>query len=215
MGQYDEDKRLARLMGARDGQAVAQFVDAYGGRIHRLVRRYVSVEADAEDLTQEIFVDVYRAIGNYRGEAALGTWVYRIALNHCLKHCGRSASRPDTVAYEDALHESFDPDSDPARHANRRELGDQVRAALDTLSPLHRDVIVLHELHGLTYNECATILQVPVGTVKSRLSNAFCRLRDRLGAYVLGAGGDAAAPAPATLRPATAGAADPTFGELR
>jgi len=76
-------------------------------------------------------------------------------------------------------------------------------------------VIVLHELHGLTYGECATILQVPVGTVKSRLSNAFCRLRNRLGAYVLGTGEAAGSAPSAALRPATAGAADSTFGELR
>jgi hypothetical protein len=123
-----------------------------------------------------------------------------------------------------------DPDADPARHAARRELGDQVHGALGDLSPLHRDVVVLHELHGLTYHECAEILGVPVGTVKSRLSNAFRRLRDRLGAYVLaGAGGPAfasdlgsALPAGAAIasRSAAAAAASSSadassLGELR
>ena len=64
------------------------------------------------------------------------------------------------------------------------ELSSEIERALDRLSPLHRDVIILHELHGLTYGECAEALGVPVGTVKSRLSNAFTRLRELLGGYV-------------------------------
>lgn len=193
-------------MAGGDAQAAARFVDEYGGRILRLVRRYVPGEADAEDVTQEIFVDVCRAMGTYRGEAALATWVHRIALNHCLKHCTKRASRPPTVAFEDALHESADPDADPARHVRRRELEGAVQSALNDLSPLHRDVVVLHELQGLTYGECAAILQVPIGTVKSRLSNAFSRLRICLGAYVLGDGAAVSTLCPAGLTPAAAGA---------
>lgn len=192
------DIRLARRIQGGDRRAFAEFVDAYGARVHRLVRRYARNEADAEDVTQEIFVDLYRGIGSFRGESALATWVYRVAVNHCRKHGGRA--QPATVSYDDALREQEDWQADPARCAAKRELSDQVQSALDGLSPLHRDVVILHELHGLTYGECAVILNVPVGTVKSRLSNAFRRLRVRLGGYVLGEG--------AALRP-------DTLGELR
>jgi RNA polymerase sigma-70 factor (ECF subfamily) len=181
-----DDRRLVRRIQQGDRNAFEEFVDSYGARVHSLVRRNVDNPADAEDVTQEIFVDLYRSIGSFRGEAALGTWVYRVAMNHCLKH--RQRNRPTCVPYDEALSAEEDWRVDPMRSATRQELTDQVRVALDGLSPLHRDVVILHELHGLTYQECATVLDVPVGTVKSRLSNAFRRLRESLGGYVLGSG---------------------------
>lgn len=177
------DKRLVRRLRAGDPKAFAEFLDAFGGRVHRLVRRYVASEADAEDVTQEIFLDLYRGIGGFRGASALGTWVYRVALNHCLKQ--RARQHPPSEPYEDALHTQADWQADPARSAAKRELSDQVHGALDNLSPLHRDVVLLHELHGLTYQECAHVLEIPVGTVKSRLFHAFGRLRVSLSGYVL------------------------------
>ena len=180
------DRKLARRIEQGDKRAFAEFVDTYGAKVHRLVRRYVPNEADTEDVTQEIFLDLYRGIGRFRGEARLSTWVYRVAVNHCLKHQGRQ--RPASLPYDEALHAEEDWDADPARCAARRELSDQVQDAIEDLTPFHRDVVILHEMHGLTYGECADILGVPIGTVKSRLSNAFRRLRDSLGGYVLGDG---------------------------
>lgn len=178
-----DDRRLAERIRTGDRGAFEEFLDAYGGRVHRLARRYARAETDAEDLTQEIFLDLYRCIGSFRGESQLGTWVYRVAVNHCLKH--RARVRPESLPLDES-QAGQDWQSDPARCAQKRELSEQVRSALDDLSPLHRDVVILHELHGLTYGECAALLDVPVGTVKSRLSNAFRRLRDSLGGYVLG-----------------------------
>ncbi len=178
-----DDRRLVRRIQQGDRHAFEEFVDSFGARVHGLVRRNVDNTSDAEDVTQEIFIDLYRSIGSFRGEAALGTWVYRVAMNHCLKY--RQRKRPGCVPYDEALGAEEDWRSDPVRSAARNELSDQVRVAIDGLSPLHRDVVILHELHGLTYLECATVLEVPVGTVKSRLSNAFRRLRESLGGYVL------------------------------
>jgi RNA polymerase sigma-70 factor (ECF subfamily) len=181
-----DDRRLVRRIQQGDRRAFEEFVDSYGSRIHALVRRNVENASDGEDVTQEIFVDLYRSIGSFRGEAALGTWVYRVAMNHCLKH--RQRTRPACLPYDEALDAEEDWRADPMRSAARQELSDQVRVALDGLSALHRDVVILHELHGLTYQEVADVLEVPVGTVKSRLSNAFRRLRESLGGYVLGQG---------------------------
>jgi len=178
-----DDRRLAKQIAEGDAGAFTAFVDAYGPRLHRLVRRYTACEADAEDLTQEIFVDLYRSMASFRGEAALATWVYRVALNHCRKHAGRT--RAVSVPYDDALGEPEAEEQGPAYYAARRELSDQVYAALDGLSPDHRDVVILHEMQELTYRECAAVLQVPEGTVKSRLSHAFRRLRGALSGYVL------------------------------
>ena len=172
-----------------DAHAFEEFLDRHGSQVHRLARRFARSEADAEDLTQEIFVDLCRSVGAFRGEAALSTYVYRVAMNHCLKH--RSRQRPEPLELNDAvlpreIVQSRDDAADPARQAARQELKGRIDAALAALSPEHRDVVILHELHGLTYTECADVFGVPVGTVKSRLSNAFRRLRDRLGGYVLG-----------------------------
>ena len=179
-----DEGRLVRRIQDGDRRAFEEFVDSYGSRVHALVRRNVENTSDGEDVTQEIFVDLFRSIGSFRGESALGTWVYRVAMNHCLKF--RQRARPACVPYDEALDAEEDWRADPLRSAARMELSDQVRVALDGLSELHRDVVILHELHGLTYQEVAAVLDVPVGTVKSRLSNAFRRLRVSLGGYVLG-----------------------------
>lgn len=177
-----DEKRLLKRMQKGEAEAFAEFVDRFGGRVHALARRYTRSEADAEDLTQEVFVALCKSIGNFRGESALGTWVYRVTVNICLKHQGR---RPPEAAPLDNLPIA-DSTPTPEEHAARTELSAQVEGALANLSDNHREVVVLHEMHGLTYAECAEALGVPIGTVKSRLFHAFGRLRELLGRYVRG-----------------------------
>ncbi len=177
------DRQLAHQIQDRVPGAWAAFVDAYGPRLHRLARRHAACEADAEDLTQEIFVALYQSLPNFRGASSLATWSYRVALNHCLKHAAKA--RPVTVPYQDAREQPAPDALGPAFQSARRELSGQIEAALEALSPGHRDAVILHELHEMTYAECAAVLGVPVGTVKSRLSTAFRRLRESLGGYVL------------------------------
>lgn len=178
-----EQKHLRDLRRG-DPNAFAAFVDAHGPTVHRLSRRYAATEADAEDLTQEIFVALSQALPGFRGDAKLSTWVYRVALNHCIKHAQRR--RPDPLPLDDRLPCADGDGGSPHQYAARRELSRRVEDALNVLSDGHREVVVLHEMHGLTYAECADVLGIPVGTVKSRLSNAFVRLRERLGSYVMG-----------------------------
>ncbi len=178
------DLDLAQRIAAGERRAFEEFVDAYGARVHRLVRRYVDNQADGEDITQEIFCDLHRSIVGFRGEAALSTWVYRVALNHCWKY--RQKHRLECVPLEDQFLEAVDHDwrLDPAASIAKGELAEQVHTALQALSPLHHDVVVLCELQGLTYQECANALQIPIGTVRSRLFHAFRRLRSLLAGYV-------------------------------
>ncbi|MGC8668368.1 MAG: RNA polymerase sigma factor [Chthonomonadales bacterium] len=175
---YDEQRILQQLR--RGDQTVfAQLMERYEARIYRLALRYAETPQDAEDLTQEVFVAVYQAIPSFRGASSLGTWIYRIALNHCLQYARKR--RPENLPLHDRLQI---PDTartaDPLEAASLQCLAGDVERALDQLDPLHRDVVILHELHGLTYGECAAVLGIPVGTVKSRLSNAFARLRELL-----------------------------------
>lgn len=182
-----EPKQLVKRLQKGERRAFEEFVDLYGAQVHRLVRRYVDNPSDAEDLTQEVFLDIYRSIGQFRGDSGLMTWVYRIAVNRCLRHCQRA--KPEGAVYEEQVAQpAEDWRGDPAQSAAKSELSEQVQGALKTLSPLHQDVVILCEMHGLTYQECASVLEIPVGTVKSRLSNAFRRLRVSLGGYVFGEG---------------------------
>lgn len=181
------ERELVKQMQAGDREAFARFVDDFGPTVHRLSRRYARTEADAEDLTQEIFVAVCQSIGSFRGDAALTTWVHRVALNHCMKHGAKQAARPQTVPYDDLpLTGEPSPSTDPSASAIQSELKGRVDVALSALSVSHRDVVVLHEMQGLTYAEIAEVLDVPVGTVKSRLFHAFGKLREKLGGYVKG-----------------------------
>ncbi len=178
------DYKLAKRILQGERAAFAELVDRYGAPIRRLVGRYIENPADADDVTQAVFCDLYRCIGQYRGEAALTTWAYRIAVNRALRHCKRRP--PDCATYDEQEIEDVRPGTDPANEALKGELSQQVHSAIHALSPPHADVVILCELEGLTYAECATVLEIPVGTVKSRLNTASRRLRDRLAEYVLG-----------------------------
>ena len=179
----ENERQLVERIQAGDRRAFEALLDAYETRVYRLALRFTNCVPDAEDVTQEIFVAVYKGLGRFRGNSALGTWIYRIAMNHCLEF--RRKRKLEFMPYDEELTlASSDWREDPFQSAGRHELTEKVEAALNCLSPLHRDVIVLHELQGMTYQEVAAALDVPVGTVKSRLSNAFRRLRELLGGYV-------------------------------
>ena len=150
------DRQLAQRIARGERAAFEEFLDCYGERVHRLVRRSVPNVADAEDVTQEIFLDLYRGMAAFRGESSLATWVYRVALNHCLRH-GEKQHAVQSRRNDDEHDEPTDQSADPARHSARRELQGTVHRAVDALSPAHREVVVLHELHGLTYGECAKV----------------------------------------------------------
>ena len=183
-----DEKRLIQRIKQGDRQAFTQLLDTYGAQIHRLVRRYITNPTDAEDITQEVFLEIYRSIGGFRGESALTTWIYRIAVNRCLRYCQRE--RHNDLAYDEQVLKAESNNNghlnDPLRSAACSELKDKVYGALDKLSEGHRDVVILCELHGMTYQECANVLEIPLGTVKSRLSNAFKHLRGSLRSYVFG-----------------------------
>jgi RNA polymerase sigma-70 factor (ECF subfamily) len=185
----DKDKKLLARLKSGDRRAFEELLDLYGPRVQNLARRYALSPSDAEDLTQEIFLSIFQSVGSFRGESELTTWITRVAFNHGLrwkeKHQREAVNRDSQAPSEELELPCPDPNNDPAKRQGRTELSGQVHAAIGELSEPHREIITLHELHGLTYSQCAQVLQIPVGTVKSRLSNAFSQLRSTLRPYVL------------------------------
>ena len=182
-----DDARLKRGLERGERAAFESWLDRDGPRVRALCLRMGASNHEADDLTQEIWIAAFQSVAAFRGESSLSTWIYRLAINHCLKWREKSG-RSVPLAGEDA--ETLDVASPaentlPPRELERGELRQYVRGALDSLSDGHRAVVVLHELHELTYAQCAEALQIPVGTVKSRLFNAFKSLRRELGPYVL------------------------------
>ncbi len=188
----------ALVQRARSGDVVAfeQLIEPYVGRLYNYVARMVGEPSDAEDLTQDVLLRAHRAIGSFRGGATFQTWLYRIATNiavDALRRRGRHRARVSSLddpwqAEQGAMtREVRDRQRDPQELVEAAELTTEVQQAIAQLSPKLRAVVVLFDIEGLSYEEIAETLQLPLGTVKSRLFNARARLRELLGPYVAGA----------------------------
>jgi RNA polymerase sigma-70 factor (ECF subfamily) len=175
----DERQLVAQLQsGSRD--AFARSLGIFQDSVYNLAYRLVGSQ-DAEDVAQDALVEICNSIKSFQGKSSLKTWIYRVTMNVCLEH--RRRHRPLFVPIDDNLLEEPSTSHDPSAEAIRSEIKNEVDTAIGQLTDSHREVVILHELHGLTYKECAEVLGCPVGTVKSRLSNAFVKLRQVLQGY--------------------------------
>lgn len=176
-----EERELIRRLRTGSRAAFEALLDRCERRVYNLALRMLDGSAaEAEDAAQEIFVEVHRSLPGFRGDSRLDTWIHRITVNVCLQRRRRGVV-PTVSLDEDLEAESG---SDPFREAVRSEMRSVVASAILALPDGQREVVLLHGMQGLSYAEVARALDCPVGTVKSRLSAAFRRLRDSLGAYV-------------------------------
>lgn len=180
----ERERELARLsaLGGRD--AFRELVDVYKDRMAQFVRWYAGLDEDAEDAVSEIFLEAYRSIGKYRGEATFGTWLYSLARNVCRHRLRRQRRRQDheTPLFAGREGESDVPDGrlDHEDLLQTEESRRLVREAVDALPSASRSVLHLREWEELSYEEIAGVLEIPVGTVRSRLHNATTSLMRRL-----------------------------------
>ncbi len=199
-GAHDEDlfavnldaeaeRRLVERLKRRDEAAFNVFVRAYQDKVFALVYRMLNNRAEAEDLAQEVFITVFRSIDSFRGDARLGTWLYRVAVNHCknrVKYLDRRARKghgdiDDAPELEVARGGPVTSRVDrPDERTEGNELEGKIRVALASLEEDHRTLIVLRDLEGLSYEEIVNITGLPDGTVKSRLHRARAALRDAI-----------------------------------
>ena len=161
------------LATAGDSQAFERLYRRHVARVHALMRRMVGGESDAEEATQDAFVRAWEKLGSFRGEAAFGTWLHRLAVNVAL-NWRKAAAR--------ARHR-FDDETSPEQLAGRREAGAErmdLDQAIKMLPPGARQVFVLHDVEGFRHEEIATLMGVTAGTTKAQLHRARMLLRGYL-----------------------------------
>lgn len=178
MSEQNVDQMLVQQVQNGDKNAFNLLVKKYQQKVMNLVSRYVKNQADVADVTQEAFIKAYRALGNFRGESAFYTWLYRIAVNTAKNHLMAGSRKPpgsdveieDAEFYDggDALRENASPE--------RLLLTDEIRQlifkTIEQLPEELRTAINLRELDGLSYEEIANVMECPVGTVRSRIFRA-------------------------------------------
>jgi RNA polymerase sigma-70 factor (ECF subfamily) len=165
--------------------AFGELVRRYQDRLFNTVYRLLDHAEDAQDVVQEAFLNAYQNLGSFKGDSQFFTWLYRIAMNTAisLKRKQRatvslSGERDGDLGLEPA---DASEDVQPEITLRRRERARKLQDALNRLSPDHRAVLVLKEIEGEKYEVIAEILEVPVGTIRSRLHRARAELRDLLG----------------------------------
>jgi RNA polymerase sigma-70 factor (ECF subfamily) len=170
---------------AGDHGAFGMLVMIYQDRVFNLCYRMCGSRADAEDLTQEAFMKALKSIASFDGRAGFYTWLYRIAVNLTLsnrRQFPRRAASLDVVNEDGQSRAAELParDSRPGRAMEEREDAQMIEQALAALEDQHRAVIILRDMESLDYNQIADVLDIPAGTVKSRLHRARCALRELL-----------------------------------
>jgi RNA polymerase sigma-70 factor (ECF subfamily) len=174
--QLDQDLVLRVQQG--DKKAYDLLVIKYQHKIIQLVNRYVRDPSEAQDVAQEAFIKAYRALGNFRGDAAFYTWLYRIAINTAKNYLVSRARRNSNyeVDIDDAEQIENAPQlqgmDTPERLLLNEEIIETIKAAIDNLPEEMRIAITLREFEGLSYEEIAEAMDCPVGTVRSRIFRA-------------------------------------------
>ncbi len=206
-----EEAAIVAELKAGSEEAFAWLIATYHQPLYSLVARTIPDPADAADLTQEIFIKIYRGIGAFHGDASLRTWIYRIALHEALnqrrwwcRHKRREVTiEADSGDSMDGQPLSFketlvDGHQSPYDFAAQQQVRDHVEAKLREVSEVFRTVVVLRDIEGFTYEEIAEILKINLGTVKSRLMRGRAQLKS-----LMTAAGEAAAKPPARATPET------------
>ncbi len=189
-----ESRFIERLRG-RDERAFNDLVQRYEQRVFRLVFRMLGRRDEAEDMVQEVFVQVFKAVESFRGDSKLSTWIYRISINLC-KNRAKYLSRRRSEAQDEleqmsewrSLHEgrgiTVGETNRPDQVVQGYQLETIVRVAITQLDPDFREVLVLRDIEDLPYEDIMEITGLPEGTVKSRIHRARAMLKQRIEAQM-------------------------------
>ncbi|MDR2614695.1 MAG: RNA polymerase sigma factor RpoE [Candidatus Accumulibacter sp.] len=187
MSDREIDQILVERAQKGDKQSFEQLMGKYRRKLGRLLSRFIHDEAEVEDVAQEAFIKVYRALPTFRGESAFYTWLYRIGINTAKNYLVAKGRRAPTTTEFDAdeaellenagnLHDI----NTPERLLQSKEIGQTINAAMDALPEELRSAIMLREIEGLSYEEIATQMNCPIGTVRSRIFRAREAVAEKL-----------------------------------
>lgn len=174
----DTDQQLVVRVQQGDKQAFDLLVVKYQHKIFAIISRFIKDSAEVHDVAQEAFIKAYRALGNFRGDSAFYTWLYRIAINTAKNHLVSRGRRPPAhdVDVEDAEFysgaEGLRDISTPENELMKEQLEKVVYAAIKELPEDLRTAVTLREMDGMSYEEIAQVMSCPVGTVRSRIFRA-------------------------------------------
>lgn len=187
MGDREIDQELVERAQRGDKRAFELLVAKYQRKLGRLLSRFIRDAAEIEDVTQEAFIKAYRALPSFRGDSAFYTWLYRIGINTAKNYLVAMGRRAPTVTefnneeaenFEggDLLHDS----STPEHELMTKQIAGTVNVAVQNLPDELRTAITLREIDGLSYEEIATIMNCPIGTIRSRIFRAREAIAEQL-----------------------------------
>jgi len=187
-----DDREWVRRVQEGETEAFEVLVRRHEKSIFNLLYRWLGDYDEASEAAQEVFLAAYRSIRKFRGDSRFSTWLYRIAINRAKNRrrdmavdrrraVSNVSSDPD--GDEGPLERVSDPGPDPGREAEQKELHDRIQRGLDALRPDDALIILLHDVQDVSYEELVRILEVPIGTVKSRLHRARTALKKKLAPY--------------------------------
>lgn len=187
MGDREVDQQLVERAQRGDKQAFELLVAKYQRKLGRLLSRFIRDPAEVEDVAQEAFVKAYRALPSFRGDSAFYTWLYRIGINtakNYLVAMGRRA--PTTTEFDSEEAENFE-DGEQLRDLNTpeaqlmtKQIAATVNQTMEELPEELRTAITLREIEGMSYEDIATVMNCPIGTVRSRIFRARETIAERL-----------------------------------
>ena len=177
----NDDYRLIELTLAGDSAAFGQIVLKYQDRLFNTLVHVVGCAEEAQDVAQEAFVLAFQKLNSFQRKSGLYTWLYRIAMNAWISRNRRQRPKISVDAVrESSGAEPEDTSETPEQEIEREEQVAQIRTAISELSPEHRAVLVLRDIDGCCYDDISEMLDIPVGTVRSRLHRARMDLKTKL-----------------------------------
>lgn len=191
-----DDLTLVQRVQQGDQRAFKQLVERYQRKIYAVALGMLKDKEDARDVAQEAFVKVYRYMQHFKGDASFYTWLYRITVNICIDHMRRKGSSKgdEAVEFDEAV--AMDTSeanlgalgsklgTNPQKSALRKELAEKIAQAFEQIPEAHRQILLLREVEGMSYEDLARVLKIPKGTVMSRLFHARLKMQKILGGYL-------------------------------
>jgi len=179
MSEQDIDRQLVEKARQGDKRAFELLVEKYQRRLYRLLSRMVRDPEEVEDIAQETFIKAYRALSNFRGDAAFYTWLYRIGVNTAKNYLAMRKKSMPTIS-DHAMNDEDEPDerliahdiATPESELQSKQIAIAVNEAVESLPEELRSAIILREMEGLSYEEIAESMGCPIGTVRSRIFRA-------------------------------------------